>query len=143
MSRIVDVVRRNGAPVTVPPTATVHTAAATMAKHDVGATLVLDEGTLVGIFTERDLARRVVVPGLDPATTPVSDVMTRNVAVVQANTSHNDVMRLMQQGHFRHAPVAKEGKIVGVVSIRDLLRFEKAHAEAENQQLRQYVYAYQ
>ncbi|MEL6445297.1 MAG: CBS domain-containing protein [Bacteroidota bacterium] len=143
MSRIVDVVHRNGPPVSVPPTASALTAASTMASHNVGATLVLDEGTLVGIFTERDVARRVVVPGLDPGSTTVAEVMTPDVVVVQADTSHQEVLRLMQQGHFRHVPVADGEKLVGVVSIRDFLRFEKEHAEAENQQLRQYVYSYQ
>ncbi|MEM6782744.1 MAG: CBS domain-containing protein [Bacteroidota bacterium] len=143
MSRIVDVVRRNGAPVSVPPTTTVLAAATTMVKHNVGATLVLDGDALVGIFTERDVARRVVVPGLDPATTLVSDVMTPKVVVVQADTSHNEVLRRMQEGHFRHVPIAEGTTLVGVVSIRDLLRYEKEHAEAENQQLRQYVYSYQ
>ncbi|MEM8602099.1 MAG: CBS domain-containing protein [Bacteroidota bacterium] len=143
MSRIVDVVHRNGPPISVSPTDSAHHAAATMAKHNVGATLVIEADKLVGIFTERDVARRVVVPGLHPADTRVADVMTPDVVVVPAETSHVEVLRLMQQGHFRHVPVTDGQMIVGVVSIRDLLRFEKEHAEAENIQLRQYVYSYQ
>jgi CBS domain-containing protein len=92
-----------------------------MTEHNCGSVLVLGaDGGLVGIFTERDLLVRVVAPGRDPAADAVSDVMTREPETIGVEASVREAVRRMDEGAFRHLPVVERGRVVGVLSARDI-----------------------
>jgi CBS domain-containing protein len=111
--------------VSVPKDATVMDAVRAMANGRVSATVVLDNGTLLGVFTERDVALRVVLKGLNAETTPVAEVMTKKVVTVREDTDRSTVLLLMNENHIRHLPVVDaEGHVKTVVSMRHLLRAE-------------------
>jgi CBS domain-containing protein len=111
--------------VSVGSTATVRAAAEAMTTANVGCTAVLDENRLVGILTERDLVRRVLVKELNIDQTRVSEVMTREVVAGKGDDQIGKAARLMRKHHIRHLPVMdKRGALLGVLSIRDLLREE-------------------
>jgi CBS domain-containing protein len=95
-----------------------------MAEVRRGAVPVISEGQLVGMFSERDLMLRVVMAGKDPATTRVSDVMSAELVVAQATDLSRDCLAKMKQMHFRHLPVVEQGKLVGILSLRDLMEAE-------------------
>jgi CBS domain-containing protein len=108
----------------VASTATVTEAVALMDEKGLGSVLVRDAaGKMAGIFTERDLMRRVVRQGRDPKTTPMSAVMSPEVRQVPATESIVETLRIMVEHGYRHMLVAEDGKPVGVVSIRDLMRW--------------------
>ena len=103
--------------------ASVLEAAQAMTSRKVGAILVTGaDGRLAGIFTERDLMSRVVVARLDPGKAALRDVMTRDVFSVGPDAELVDVQREVQRRHIRHIPVVVDGRVVGVLSLRDLLR---------------------
>lgn len=106
---------------TAPPQTTVLQAAAMMAKKHVGAVLVVEDERLVGIFTERDAVFRVIARRLDPASTQLADVMTRDPKSVSPDKSFGHAMLLMHENHCRHLPVVDNGKPVGIVSSRNAL----------------------
>ncbi len=116
------------------PEETVREAARQMAARRVGAALVSEGGTLVGIFTERDLLNRVVARDLDPAKTKLSEVMTRNPATVAPSQRSVDALHLMHEGGFRHLPVVERGRIRGIVSLRDFMTGEIEAMQAERQE---------
>jgi CBS domain-containing protein len=137
---IAELLQHHGVIIHTSPESTVKHAVSIMAEHDIGSVLVFRNNTeLLGIFTERDLLHRVVHAGLDPATTPLREVMTEDVVVVSADTPRGDVIDLMREEQFRHVPVAQDGQLVGVVSLRDALRFENRQQAFEIEQLREYV----
>jgi CBS domain-containing protein len=105
--------------ISVAPTATVTEAVRTMNDVQVGAAVVLDRESLVGIITERDVMVRVVGRGRQPEGTAVSDVMTRAVSTVTPKTSISDAMSLMSQRRYRHLPVVDNGRVCGVISMGD------------------------
>jgi CBS domain-containing protein len=99
---------------------TVADAAKEMSKYDVGSLIVADGKEPVGIFTERDLLKRVVALDKDPRTTKIGDVMTKNVFTVRADEYIGNVHHRLTQKGIRHAPVVDQGVLVGIVSVRDL-----------------------
>ncbi|MEX2450234.1 MAG: CBS domain-containing protein [Rhodospirillales bacterium] len=102
-------------------TDTVLDAANLMVRHDIAAVVVFGAAdTLVGIVTERDLTRRVVADGLDPATTALGDIMTENPDTLSPDDAVYDAVELMRTRRYRHLPVVENGKVVGMVSMRDL-----------------------
>lgn len=106
---------------TAPPETTVRKAAELMAQRQVGAVMVIEEGRLVGIFTERDAVFRVVARGLDSQTTALADVMTAAPKTIAPDKSFGYALLVMHENGFRHLPVIENGKLVGVVSARDAL----------------------
>ena len=121
---IADVVahRRSDELISVPAAANVSDAVAVMAEREVGAVLVMTEDRLVaGIFSERDLLVRVVNAGLDPASTPLSMVMTRDVRFVSPGTTTEAALALMHVQGFRHLLVIDGARVFGLVSMRDLV----------------------
>jgi CBS domain-containing protein len=106
---------------TVAPTTSVREASKMMAGKAIGAVLVVDEGRLVGIFSERDVVFRVVAADLDPDTTQLSRVMTPEPKTVRPNNTFGYAMTLMHENGFRHLPVVDDGKPVGIVSARSAL----------------------
>ena len=103
----------------------VREAARTMTERNIGAIAVVDSGRLVGVFSERDIMTRVVVPGLDADATPVSQVMTRELVVADPGEDVNAALTKMHSLGCRHLPVVEDGKnLVGMISLRDLLQVE-------------------
>jgi CBS domain-containing protein len=113
------------------PHTTVAEAARLMKKGKVGAVLVVEEERLVGIFTERDALFRVIAPGLDPTTTEMRDVMTRDPTTVAPDETFGYALLLMHEHGFRHTPVVENGRPVGVVSARHALDPELEEFTAE------------
>ncbi len=93
-----------------------------MAENHIGALLVMEGGTLAGIVSERDYARKVVLKGRSAADTPVRDIMTSPVVTLSPQGTVEDAMRLMTERRFRHLPVVSARGVVGVVSIGDLVK---------------------
>jgi CBS domain-containing protein len=108
-------------PVTAPATMTVSEAARLMRERRVGAIMVVEEGGLAGIFTERDALIRVLADGRDVQTTRLADVMTRNPKTIHPDRSFAEALQMMYGGSFRHVPVVEDGRPVGMVSARDAL----------------------
>ena len=92
-----------------------------MAAQGVGCVLVVEKGLPVGIFTERDLLVRLVTRGLPPEETPLRDVMTRQLVLGDVSEPYHEGLRRMQDANCRHLPICREGRLVGVLSMRDLL----------------------
>ena len=99
---------------------TVRAAVDMMTERRIGAVPVVDDGRLVGIFTERDVVTRVVKAGRDPDGTLLAKVMTPDPETLAPNDTVRDALDLMQDGHFRHLPVIDGDRLIGIVSIRDL-----------------------
>jgi CBS domain-containing protein len=112
---------RRGVVLSIPSEATVYAALERMAEHDVGVLVVLDGGKPAGIFSERDLARKVELRGRAAKTTTVREVMTPEVLYVTPEHTLDRCLVLMKKDRVRHLAVAENGKVVGVVSARDIL----------------------
>jgi len=109
--------------VVVAPGDTVFHALAVMAEHDIGAVPVLNGERLVGIFSERDYARKMILHGKSSKTTPVREVMSAHVAYVTRTATLEECMALMTEKHFRHLPVLNDnGSVAGMVSIGDMIK---------------------
>lgn len=132
--------RKHGELVTVTGSTTVLDASTLMVGRGIGGVMVLEDERLLGIFTERDVLRRVVAVQRDPATTLVRDVMTSPVITVQPETSLEECQATMSERRIRHLPVCAGTKLVGLVSAGDVLAFEVAERQATIQQLESYVY---
>jgi CBS domain-containing protein len=116
---------------TLPSSATVSAAAKLMAERRMGAVLIVDDGKLVGIVTERDIAVRVVAAGLDAAATRLGKVMTPKPDTLKPTDTVRAALDLMARRGYRHLPVLRRGKLVGMVSIRDLYRSVVDQLEAD------------
>jgi CBS domain-containing protein len=120
--------------------ATVAEAARMMEAHNVGIVAILDGERLVGVFSERDAVRRVVNRGLDPRETPVGEVMTRDIVVASPDEDYQTAMRKMDQSNIRHLPIVDGGRMVSMLSIRDLMRVDMARMTEEIRYLHEYLY---
>ena len=118
---------------------TVLDAARSMVERNVGAVAVLREARLVGIFSERDIMKRVVALGLDPLRTLVADVMTSNPLVVAPSESLENCARLMKQHGFRHLPVCDGQHLRGLISLRDILLHDLEEKADEVRLMRSYI----
>jgi CBS domain-containing protein len=118
---------------------TVAEVARKMAELHVGAILVLNGGNLRGVFSERDLMKRVVLEGHDPARTPVAEVMTTEVATIEETASIEEAMEAMQTHKCRHLPVTRGQHVVGFLSMRDLMNYELASKTEELHHMRAYI----
>lgn len=105
----------------VNPETTVYEALEVMAQYNVGALLVMVQDELVGIFSERDYARKGIIKGRKAKTTPMTEVMTSNVFTVESKLTTRECMELMSQGRFRHLPVVENGQVIGVLSVGDIV----------------------
>lgn len=125
----------------VAPDATVLDALRLMEQKNIGAVLVLDGERLAGIFSERDYARRVMLQGRLSRDTPVSEVMTEDVFVIPPDTNAGECMVHMTERHVRHLPVVESGRVVGVISIGDVVRAVIEDLEFSIHQLENYIQA--
>jgi CBS domain-containing protein len=141
MATVREILARKGPlVVTASPTMTVLEAAQLMNDRGIGALVVLQEGTLQGIFTERDLMRRVVAEQRDPATTPVRDVMTTALVVTRPEIPLEECASIMTSRRIRHLPVMGPDGLAGLVTIGDLMAFQVADQAVTIAQLNSYVY---
>ena len=123
MNTVKDILDHKGKNVwSVAPKDTLLTALKMMEAHKVGSLLVIDQGVIKGIITERDFAWQVAEKGACPLDQPVSLWMTVDVIAVPVMTSINEVMQLMSREHIRHLPVVEEGALVGIISIGDVVK---------------------
>lgn len=124
------IAERAGKPVyAVGPGDSVLTAVERMASGNVGFLVVLDQGKLAGVVSERDYARKVILQGRASKDTPVRDIMSRDVVTVTLDQSLPQCMAIMHEKGFRHLPVVDAGNVLAVLSVRDLLREIVAHHE--------------
>jgi CBS domain-containing protein len=121
-------------------TAAVAEAAQMMETHNVGIVAVLEGERLVGVFSERDVVRRVLNRGRDPLRTALGDVMTTDLVVAAPDDDYQEAMRKMDWANIRHLPVVEHGRMVSMLSIRDLMRVETARLTEEIRYLHEYMY---
>ena len=119
----------------VAPDATVTYAVCLMNHNDIGAVLVMRDGKLEGILTERDVLRRVIEPGLDPRITLVWEVYTPKPRTIAADDSVARAVDVMVEGHFRHLPVTDDDSVHGMLSMRDLTQWLIARLDAREKEV--------
>jgi len=125
----------------IAPAASVLEAIRMMAERHVGALLVMQGNTLSGILSERDYARKVILMGRSSADTPVRDIMTTPVLTVQPETTVEKCMQLMTERRVRHLPVTDGGRVIGMVSIGDLVKAVIAEQQQQIEQLESYIHS--
>lgn len=114
-----------------------------MAEFNVGAVPVLDtDGKLKGIFSERDLMKRCAVKKLDMDTTKIDEVMTKGVILMEAQDTYEECIKIMQQENIRHMPVRDGDKLIGMISMRDLMQEDAEEKKQEIENLNTYIYYY-
>jgi len=123
----------------LPPTASVLEAAQLMNERQIGSVLVIERNTLVGIFTERDVLRRIVSEKRDPATTVLSDVMTREVGYASPHTTLDEIRSVMRERRIRHLPVLEKKRVTGIISIGDLNKADHDRKVETIRYLEQYM----
>jgi CBS domain-containing protein len=126
--------------VSVAPSSTVLEALKVMAEKEIGAVIVIDDGHLVGIFSERDYARKVVLQGKSSKDTPVREIMTEKVVCVRPEQTIEDCMGLMTDKRIRHLPVLEHKKVIGVISIGDVVKEMLSEKEFVIKQLQSYIH---
>jgi len=141
MKTVRELLRNKGYHVwSIGPDATVYEALTLMAEKDVGALLVLDNaGQLAGILSERDYARKIVLKGKTSRETPVREIMTEKVVWVRPDQTIEECMALMTNKHIRHLPVMEEGRLLGVISIGDVVKDIISEQEFVIAQLENYI----
>lgn len=139
MSRIRDVLHQREL-FSVEETQSVCEVARRMHELNVGAILVVQNGELRGVFSERDLMTRIVLEGLQPDSTPVGRVMSTNLSTIDESATLEEAMELMKAHGCRHLPVMRDTKVVGFLSMRDVMHHELAHKTEELYHMRAYIH---
>lgn len=121
------------------PKETAYKALEIMAEKDIGALLVIDKGELVGIFTERDYSRKVILKGKSSKETSVGELMTTTVYSIAPNKSIEECMAIMSASHSRHMPVIEDDTLIGVVSLGDIVNSIITKQKIEIQDLKNYI----
>jgi CBS domain-containing protein len=131
---------KGGDLISIDPTATIETAAKTLAEHKIGALLVLGpDRRVIGILSERDIVRVLAEHGADVLTKPLAQVMTRKVVTCSPNEPVASIMEWMTTRKFRHVPVVEEDQLVGIISIGDVVKHRLHEMEQESAALRDYI----
>jgi CBS domain-containing protein len=142
--RVVDpvsfILRKKGTDVwSVPSDATVYDAMKMMADKDVGALLIMDGNQFVGVVSERDYARKVILQGRSSKDTPVSDIATEALITIPPECSVDEAMRIITTNRIRHLPVVCDGKVHGMISIGDLVQWISFAQDQTIEQLEHYI----
>jgi CBS domain-containing protein len=124
---------------TIPPEAMVFEAVTLMAKENIGALLVMERARVAGIFTERDYARKIALMSRSSRETPVREIMTSAVMYVRPDHTIDECMALMTENRLRHLPVMDNGKLLGLISIGDLVKNVISDQQFTIQQLQHYI----
>ena len=123
MGKVKDILKVKGNNVfSIAPSLMVYEAVELMCQRNIGGLLIVDNGKLEGIFTERDYARKLILKGKSSKTTPISELMTRNPITVSPETTIDDCMNVMTDKFIRHLPVVEEDQLVGIISIGDVVK---------------------
>ena len=123
----------------VSPTTSVLDALQLMMDKNISALLVMEGSHLKGIFTERDYARKIILLGKSSVTTLIEDVMTSDLEIINMNSSIEDCMQIMTNKHIRHLPIVEDGKVAGMISIGDLVKFVIEDQKQTIEQLQNYI----
>lgn len=124
---------------TMEPSTSAHEAVGVMAEKNIGALLVMEAGNVVGIVSERDYARKVVLLARSPKDTPLRDIMSSPVMYVRPNQTSDECMALMTENRLRHLPVMDGGKLIGLISIGDLVKATISEQQFVIDQLEHYI----
>jgi CBS domain-containing protein len=134
------VLRKKGSQIwSIAPDATVYSAMQLMADKDIGALLVIDQGQLLGLISERDYARKVILLGRGSKDTLVREIMTESPTTIGPDCSVDEAMRLITTTRIRHLPVVGEGRILGLISIGDLVNWIAFAQDQTIEQLEHYI----
>ena len=140
MKNVADIMKSKGSKIwSISPQASVYQALELMAEKDVGALIVLDGENIVGILSERDYARKVILHGESSKKLTVGKIMSRKVMVVSPERTVEETMALMTDSHIRHLPVVENDKLVGVISIGDVVKEMIAEKEFMIEQLERFI----
>lgn len=123
----------------ISPKATVYQGLELLAKHNIGALPVVEDGQLVGMFSERDYARKIILKGKTSYGTLIEGLMTSKVFYLRPNRSLEDAMRMMTEKHIRHLPVLDKGNLVGMITIGDVVKYMIQHQKSVIQDLEGYI----
>jgi len=123
----------------IDPNQTVFEALSMLSKHDIGALVVMNNEILSGIFSERDYARKVILSGKSSKETLVKEIMTGKVKCISPQNNIEDCMKIMTESRFRHLPVLKDDKVLGIISIGDIVRETITYQKFIINQLEQYI----
>ncbi|HEX6035528.1 MAG TPA: CBS domain-containing protein [Anaerolineales bacterium] len=125
--------------IVVSPTDTVYRALQLMAENNIGAVIVMDCGQIVGIFTERDYCQKVILMGRSSLNTPIHEIMTKKMITVRPDQTMEECLELMTKYHIRHLPVQQGDKLVGMVSMRDVMETIIATKQDRIERLENYI----
>ena len=141
MTAVADILKAKGEAIvhTIGPNDSVFDALQRMADKGIGALMVMENDRIVGIFTERDYARKIAIKGRTSALTQVRDVMTTSVMFVKPNQTSEECMALMTDNRLRHLPVVKDDKLIGLISIGDLVKDIISEQKFVIEQLEHYI----
>ena len=140
MYTVRDVLREKGAQVhSTTPDTTVYEALKVMDEKNLGALVVFEKGEMVGIISERDYARKMILRGKHSQDTPVAEIMTTRVITVTPDQNLEMCMELISGKHVRHLPVIEEDRVVGIISIGDIVKGIITHKESVIEQLEKYI----
>ena len=141
MDKVLDILEKKGSEFYyVHPENTIFEALQKMAENDIGAVMVIDNGDLVGMFTERDYARKIILHGHTSKETKVGDFMTKSIYSVHPETSITDCMEVMTTKRVRHLPVIKQEKILGLISIGDVVNYVIQQKDSTIKHLENYIH---
>lgn len=129
----------SSAVITVAPDSTVYDALTIMSSKDISALLITEGERLVGIFTERDYARKVILQGRSSKETRIGELMTQNLLTISPNQTVDDVMAMMTNNRIRHLPVVEKGKLIGIVTIGDAVKAVMDEQKRTIEQLSSYI----
>lgn len=140
MNHVRNILKNKGSNVwTISPRNTVYQALEMMADKDVGALLVMDNKKVVGVFSERDYARKVILKGKSSVNTTVGELMSKNVFYVTPDDTIDECMAIMSEKRIRHLPVIENEELLGLVSIGDVVNHVISHQEFKIQELKKYI----
>jgi CBS domain-containing protein len=140
MGKVKNILEQKGRAVfAVEPHVTVYAAIELMCQKNISSLMIVEDGRLTGIFTERDYARKLILKGKSSKETAIGDLMTRNPIVVSPESSIEDCMRIMTDKHIRHLPVVEDAHLVAMISIGDVVRFVIEEQKSIIEQLEHYI----